>query len=59
MKIFSRDIDGELLLFNYPLLGGWLPFIGLRTNIYEDWVFRSFTIEWFLVGFSIILNEEE
>ena len=59
------EVSNELLLFNYPLFGGWLPFIGFRNMIVdldedEFDVVRTFSLEWFLYGVDIMrLPEDE
>ena len=68
---FRKDGGGEILFFGYPLFGGWLPFIGIRTirveNDGEAITFidedgttydycRTLSFEWFLCSYNILLT---
>lgn len=60
--MFSRDEEGSILLFNYPLFGGWLPFIGFITfypddDLEYDEPLKAFMIEWFCTGIAITRDE--
>jgi len=52
--MFSRDEEGSILLFGYPLFGGWLPFVGFITfyNDNDDEI-KCFLIEWFCHGLAL------
>ena len=47
---------GRLLMFGYPLFGGWLPFIGWITLYSKDGesTLQAFSLEWLLRGILII-----
>ena len=53
-------IDGAILLFGYPLFGGWLPYMGFVTfeNEREEHM-RTFMMEWFLRGIILHSNKDE
>lgn len=51
--------DGTLLMFGYPLFGGWLPFIGFVTFEHSDKPFKAFLIEWLLYGLIITKSKLE
>jgi hypothetical protein len=53
--IFSRHKQSrEILFFGFPLFGGWLPFLGFRTEAIEDIVYRAFIAEWFMRSFGYV-----
>lgn len=51
--------DGCILMFGYPLFGGWIPFIGFVTFEHNDNEFKSFLIEWLLHGLIITSSKME
>jgi hypothetical protein len=58
--MFSRHkLSREILFFGFPLFGGWLPFIGFRTEAIEDIVYRVFIAEWFMYSFGYVTHIEE
>tara|TARA_R110002072_G_scaffold243787_1_gene403008 strand:- start:570 stop:809 length:240 start_codon:yes stop_codon:yes gene_type:complete len=60
MPLKLDKIDGAILLFGYPLFGGWLPYIGFVTFENERGEhMRSFMVEWFLHGIILHMNKEE
>lgn len=60
MPLKLDKIDGAILLFGYPLFGGWLPYMGFVTfeNKREEHM-RTFIIEWFLRGIILHSNKDE
>jgi len=60
MPLKLDKIDGAILLFGYPLFGGWLPYMGFVTfeNKREEHM-RTFMIEWFLRGIILHSNKDE
>jgi hypothetical protein len=60
MPLKLDKIDGAILLFGYPLFGGWLPYMGFVTfeNEREEHM-RTFMIEWFLRGIILHSNKDE
>jgi hypothetical protein len=58
--MFSRHkLSREILFFGFPLFGGWLPFIGFRTEaIEDDLICRAFVAEWFMYSVGIITHIE-
>jgi len=60
MPLKLDKIDGAILLFGYPLFGGWLPYIGFKTFYNErDEAMRTFMVEWFLRGFIFHSNKDK
>lgn len=60
MPLKLDKIDGAILLFGYPLFGGWLPYIGFVTFENERGEhMRTFIIEWFLRGIILHSNKDE
>tara|TARA_R110002126_G_scaffold10053_3_gene44983 strand:+ start:489 stop:734 length:246 start_codon:yes stop_codon:yes gene_type:complete len=54
------SINGALLLFGYPLIGGWLPYLGFVTFVNDrEEEMRTFMIEWFLRGIILHSNKDE
>ena len=51
--------DGCILMFGYPLFGGWLPFVGFVTFEHKDKEFKSFLVEWLLYGLVITNSKAE
>ena len=51
--------DGCILMFGYPLFGGWLLFVGFVTFEHEDREFKSFLVEWLLYGLVITNSKAE
>jgi len=49
----------ELLFFGMPLFGGWLPFIGFRTEDVEDIRYRAFIAEWCMYSVGYVTHIEE
>lgn len=53
-------IDGAILLFGYPLFGGWLPYLGFVTFVNDrEEEMRTFMMEWFLRGIILHSNKDE
>jgi hypothetical protein len=55
--IFSRHKQSrEILFFGFPLFGGWLPFLGFRTEDIEGLICRAFIAEWFMYSFGYVTH---
>ena len=53
-------VDRIIIFFGYPLLGGWLPYIGFKTFYNErDEPMRTFMMEWFLRSMLFHSNKDE
>jgi len=60
----KHPVTGEWLFMDYPIWGGWLPFIGFRKVYVDDGVagegiYNSFGIEWLLYGFHFLISKRE
>lgn len=51
--------DGCIIMFGFPLFGGWLPFLGFVTFEHNGNEFKSFLAEWFLHGLVITNSKVE
>lgn len=55
LVLIRRHESGCIVVFGFPLLGGWIPFIGF-TKFYNnetDQIEDCFLLEWFCHGFAI------
>tara|TARA_R110000803_G_scaffold166821_1_gene230151 strand:+ start:370 stop:579 length:210 start_codon:yes stop_codon:yes gene_type:complete len=59
VMLSRHKLSGEILFFGFPLFGGWLPFIGFRTEAIEDIVYRAFIAEWFMYSVGYVTHIEE
>lgn len=49
------EFDGSILLFGFPLFGGWLPYLGFKTLENEDGdELQIFLVEWLLRGIAFV-----
>lgn len=49
------EYSGCLLMFGYPLFGGWLPYLGFQTMYDEEGnEVQIFLAEWFLRGIAVV-----
>lgn len=59
-KILSKDrYTRELLMFGYPVIGGWVPFLGFRTEYDSGYAFKILLAEWCLFSIGLVLSAEE
>lgn len=47
MRIFGRDEEwgGRFQLFGFPLIGGWLPYVGYRERVVSPEELKEFGID--------------